>query len=158
MHYFLPQILVAIVVLVTGLSAVAQPTKIAPYPGDFAPHPVIHPNPNDSPKAELDWWFNYLRNKIFKCWDKDLRKLPPSRCSCTFTLEDAGKMSNLTLVTSSGSAEIDQSFLEAVRKASPLVEQKLALHRTIEVDFASMQNFQLHCKLLPEIPEKSSKP
>jgi hypothetical protein len=146
MHYLAPRILIAVSVsAIAVIAAIAEPGKMAPYPGDFMPHPIVQPNPNDSPKAELDWWFNFVRNKISKNWTTDFSKLPPNCCSCTFTLGTDGKLSNVKLITSSGSAKIDQSFLKAIEKASPVPKEKFALHRTILVKSASAQDYQLHC-------------
>jgi TonB C terminal len=112
--------------------------------------PVVPPRPALSPAVELDEWLYSVRRKISETWNKDSHQLPATcQCSCTFVVDDNCKITNVKLISSSGIKEIDESFLAAVRNTS-LINEKLALHRAVEVEFVAGRGFQFECKFLPE--------
>jgi TonB family protein len=66
-------------------------------------------------------WFDYYKLSVFDAADDDLGSFQSvPEVSCSFFVEDRGNIQWLQIEKSSGSRELDDKFLNIVRKASPI--------------------------------------
>jgi hypothetical protein len=96
-------------------------------------------------------WSLCLRDEINRQWMMQKPHiLAEYHCTCNFSLDGDGKLSDLRLLTSSGPAEIDKSFLAAIQQALLLQpnSRQLAHNKKFRMEFDESEHPKIHFKII----------